>query len=229
MPSIWIRALFVLAMTARASAQTVPTIGLYADPGGMDCNVVTALNTPVTAYVVLLPRISPAELTEARIRVQLESSSVIVSDVVPTPLATLAIGNPFTSPPPGATLRATRRTATVPRRAGIADASRPGRLVRAAVWGHGVGGGHGTRAQLGIRERLLDLLDVAVWLSHPVVRRLCRPSGHHAVLLVEGEGAIPMTWNGAKPPPSTAIAPRARGLPSKKPVQVRHTGLRRRG
>lgn len=105
MPSIWIRAPFVLAIASCASAQTVPTIGLYADPGGRDCNVATALNTPVTAYVVLLPRISPAELTEVRIRVQLESSSVIVSDVVPTPLATLAIGNPFTSAPPGATLR----------------------------------------------------------------------------------------------------------------------------
>lgn len=105
MPSAWIRALFVLAITSSASAQTVPTIGLYADPGGTDCNVVTVLGTPVTAYVVLVPRISPATLTEARIRVQLEPSSVVVSDVVPTPSATLATGNPFTSPPPGALIR----------------------------------------------------------------------------------------------------------------------------
>ena len=103
MPSAWIRAFFVLAITSSASAQTVPTIGLYADPGGTDCNVVTALGTPVTAYVVLVPRISPATLTEASIRVQLEFSSVVVSDVVPTPLATLATGNPFTYP--GATIR----------------------------------------------------------------------------------------------------------------------------
>ena len=97
MPSAWIRALFVLAITSTASAQTVPTIGLYADPGGTDCNVVTAVGTPVKAYVVLVPRISPATLTEASIWVNLEFSSVVVSDVVPTALATFATGNPFTS------------------------------------------------------------------------------------------------------------------------------------
>jgi hypothetical protein len=71
-PRIWIRALFFLAITSSATAQNVPTIGLFADPSGTDCNVVTTLGIPVTAYVLLVPRNNPASLTEARISIELD-------------------------------------------------------------------------------------------------------------------------------------------------------------
>jgi len=86
-----------LALLAASSA-SAQTVGLYADPQGLQCGINTTNGQSTTAYVIYLPAGNPAGISSVHTTIQVTGNTVGLSmQATPTPLAYQVQGDPFSA------------------------------------------------------------------------------------------------------------------------------------